>query len=83
MSLKPSAFRVLNLLRRQGARGLSPNEAHLLAGCDRLAARILELRAAGHEVMTLNERHPGGTHARYVLCERPAPTTGIQEPMTW
>ena len=34
-------------------------------GCHRLAARINELRIAGYSIKTVNEKHLGGTHARY------------------
>ena len=69
--MKPSAARILALLRRQGARGLSLNEARLLAGCDGLAARVLELRALGHDIDTRRETVRGATYARYVLREAP------------
>lgn len=41
-------------------------------GCFRLAARIADLRAAGHAIKTTNEKHEGGTHARYSLAVKEA-----------
>jgi hypothetical protein len=80
--MKPSTAKVYALLKVRGVDGVSPDEARRWAGCDRLAARVAELRAEGHEVMTVTERHPGGNHARYVLREpRAVPTRGVQE--TW
>ena len=77
--MKPSTLRVYALLKVRGVDGLSPDEARRWAACDRLAARVAELRAEGHEILTVTERHPGGTHARYVLRPpRPAPMRGVQ-----
>ena len=73
---------VLRLLRSKGADGLSAREARDQLGCDRLAARVCELRAEGHRVDTLRERSKAGaTFARYVIHEGPAfhPVTGVQE----
>ena len=69
--MKPSAAHVLDLLRRRGPAGVSPAEARLLAGCDRLAARVCELRQDGHVITTKPETCMGHTYARYVLHERP------------
>jgi hypothetical protein len=78
--MKPSTAKVYALLKVRGVDGVSPDEARRWAGCDRLAARVAELRADGHEVLTVTERHPGGNHARYVLREpRAVPTRGVQE----
>ena len=44
--LKPSALAVLELLRSR-PEGITPIEALRDAGCYRLSARLLELRAAG------------------------------------
>lgn len=78
--MKAQTRGVLDLLKRRGERGLSPNEAHLLLGVDRLAARVHELKAEGFDVVTTREHHHGeGTHARYVL-RRAAPVfSGLQE----
>ena len=69
--MKPSAALILDLLRRRGPSGVSPAEARLLAGCDRLAARVCELRAAGHDIRTGSETAHGATYARYRLHEAP------------
>jgi len=69
--VKPSSAHVLALLRQRGPAGVSPNEARLLAGCDRLAARVCELRAEGHDIRTGSETAHGATYARYRLHERP------------
>jgi len=80
--MKPSTAKVYALLKVRGVDGVSPDEARRWAGCDRLAARVAELRADGHEVMTLRETVRGSTYARYVLREpRAVPTRGVQE--TW
>ena len=50
---------------------MSPAEARLLAGCDRLAARVCELRAEGHDIRTGSETAHGATYARYRLIEAP------------
>lgn len=84
--MKAQTRLVLEYLRVRGVDGATPAEARAALACDRLAARVHELKAAGYEVMTLRERTPmGAIHARYVLRERPtfAPTTGQQESMTW
>jgi len=47
--------------------GLTPIEALRLFGCMRLAARVADLRAAGHDIVAHTEAHEGGTHARYRL----------------
>ena len=65
--MKPSAAAVLALLRQRGTAGLSPAEARLLAGCDRLAARVCELRAEGHDIRTGSETVGSATYARYRL----------------
>lgn len=78
--MKPSTVKVYALLRVRGVDGVSPDEARRWAGCDRLAARVAELRAEGHEVLTLRETRLGATYARYVLREpRPEPTRGVQQ----
>ena len=42
-------------------------DAFLKFGCNRLAARVLELRQAGHEVKTRNVSHRGKHYAEYRL----------------
>lgn len=69
--MKPSAALILALLRRRGPAGVSPAEARLLAGCDRLAARVCELRAEGYDIRTGSETCMGATYARYRLYEAP------------
>jgi hypothetical protein len=55
---------VLRYMR--GCGSITPRDAIGL-GVYRLAARVLELRAMGYRIYTINERHEGGHHARYVL----------------
>lgn len=73
--------RVLDLLREQGPNGITPLDALEVVGSFRLAARINDLRNAGHDIETITDRTPGGAKvARYVLHERrPGPMTGVQE----
>ena len=52
---------------REHPEGISAIEAMEKFGCMRLAARISDIRAAGHEIIAENESHQGGTHARYKL----------------
>lgn len=81
--MKPQTSRVLSELRWRGARGLSPNEARLLIGTDRLAARVAELREAGHVVTTTREHNLGdGTHARYRLVEEPVQLSVFDSPVS-
>lgn len=82
--MKPATASVLRLLRARGADGLTPAEARDQLACDRLAARVHELRAAGYRIEAVRERSPmGATFARYVLVERAAfrPVSGVQEGM--
>lgn len=79
--MKRQTRRVFDLLRLRGGDGVTPAEAREALACDRLAARVRELREVGYDVETIRERSPiGATFARYVLHEaRPAaPTTGEQ-----
>ena len=80
--MKASNAAALAYLRLRGADGASPAEARSAIACDRLAARVHELKAMGFDIRTIRERSPmGATYARYVLVERPrfAAVTGIQE----
>ena len=56
---------VLDHLKEHGH--ISPREA-MDFGCYRLAARIMDLRNLGIPIKTENEKHEGGTHARYYLA---------------
>jgi hypothetical protein len=70
--VKPSARQVLDYLRLRGADGATPAEARAALACDRLAARVYELKSYGYTIETLRERTPmGAVIARYVLVERP------------
>jgi hypothetical protein len=70
--VKPQTGATLVLLRVRGEDGLTPDQARRWAGTDRLAARVAELRAEGHDIETVRETVRGKTFARYVLRERPA-----------
>jgi hypothetical protein len=52
---------------RQGP--ITPLEALDRHGCFRLAARIVELRQAGHQVVTHMVKQDGKTFAQYVLTK--------------
>lgn len=74
--MKPQTGATLVLLRVRGKDGLTPDEARRWAGTDRLAARVAELRAEGHEIETRRETVRGKTFARYVIREpKPLPIT--------
>lgn len=82
--MKAQTRAVLDLLRLRGADGLTPAEAREAIACDRLAARVWELRHQhGIDVEDVRERSPmGATFARYYLRPTqtaPAPMTGTQE----
>ena len=81
--MKAQTAAVLQLLRSRGADGLTPAEARDALACDRLAARVWELRHLhGFDIEDVRERSEiGATFARYYLRERGAfrPVTGEQE----
>jgi len=85
--LKPGTRAVLELLTVAGPAGITSWDALRECGCFRLAARVAELRAAGHDITTTYETADDGTrYARYVLVPpQPVatPTTGIQESIAW
>lgn len=71
---------ILDMLKRASDAGVTPHEALREAGCFRLAARIGELRAQGHNIETKNYKTQGGAVvARYVL-KRPEPAL-VQMPL--
>lgn len=79
--MKAQTRQVLDLLRLRGADGLTPAEAREAIACDRLAARVWELRHQhGIDVDDVRERSPmGATYARYYLATPTfTPTTGEQ-----
>jgi hypothetical protein len=55
------------LLHLQRRESITPMRALSLFGCFRLAARIAELRAAGHTIMTSTELRGDKRFARYWL----------------
>jgi len=58
---------ILQMLRER-ENGVTPMDALLEAGSMRLAARISDLRAAGHDIHRLDYRTANGRRvARYVL----------------
>jgi len=68
LHMKPATAAVLNLLRARGADGLTEAEATSALACRRLAARVWELRAAGHRIDAIPERTPmGAVIRRYYL----------------
>ena len=61
---------VLRLLKLRGPVGLTPLEALREVGTFRLAARVYELRRAGHIIDQQRYTTPGGSRvARYVLVK--------------
>ncbi len=80
--MKPGTEAVLALLRARGD-GVTSLEA-LRAGCgSRLAARIAELRAEGHDIRSIYVTATDGQRVVRYRLERPAlrPLTGTQEAM--
>lgn len=81
--LKPSARRVLDLLRTVGSRGaVTAQLCQPDLGGARFGARILELRQAGFEIANVRERQGSD---RYTLADpadhrRPAPPIPLREP---
>ena len=61
---------ILDHMRRYG--GITPLQALTHYDCMRLAARINDLRADGHEIRTETVERNGKRWARYVLEERPS-----------
>jgi hypothetical protein len=60
------------LAHLQAHQSITPIEALELYGCFRLAARISDLREAGHQIETETVRGPNGKHwARYHLVTQP------------
>lgn len=59
---------------------LNDDEARTLFNCNRLGARIYELRLAGHNIGAHEEMNVGkpGTHARYFLMSDDAAPVGRQ-----
>lgn len=60
---------ILRHLRLNGS--ITPLEALQQYGCFRLAARISDLKAAGHPIATEMVVSNGKHHARYILDEQP------------
>ena len=59
--------RLLDLLRSQGEEGVTAMDALEIVGSFRLAARVFNLREAGHDIETRWETTPTGARcARYV-----------------
>lgn len=63
-------------LLRANPRGITALDALRAAGCFRLAARVADLRAEGHDIRTQMVATAGGKHvALYTLHERPVQLT--------
>jgi hypothetical protein len=68
--MKPSTAQVLALLREQGVDGVTPALALTEAGTMRLAARVAELRADGHDIVNIGWTTSSGKRVGlYVLRE--------------
>jgi hypothetical protein len=76
--VKPQTRDVLALLREQGVDGVTPALALTEVGTMRLAARIAELRAEGHDIINVGWTTARGAHvALYVLREERQLTLGV------
>lgn len=65
------------LAHLQSGKTLTPREARRLFLCDRLGARIFELRRAGHEIRSRLIHLPGsGKHVSQYWLEKPTPAHG-------
>ena len=82
MSVTLTQRGVILALLRLRPQGITPLEALDDLGCMRLAARIAELREAGHNIVTVNESANGKHYARYRLVP-PPPMTETQQRMMW
>jgi hypothetical protein len=79
--LSGQAQRILQLLVEGGS--LTPRDAMALhPPIYRLAARVKELREAFGDdaIVTVHERHDGGTHARYVWARSVEPQGSLFAP---
>ena len=56
-----------NILAHLQKRSITPLDAFTLYGCMRLAARIQDLKALGHNIVTTMEKKNGKKFARYTL----------------
>ena len=65
--MKGHAIEVLSILQRRKSRGITAMDALAEIGCMRLAARIYDLRMAGHDIETRIEEYGTSRIARYVL----------------
>lgn len=59
-----------NILAHLQKKSITPLDAFTLYGCMRLAARIQDLKAEGHDIITTIERSNGKKFARYTLLRR-------------
>ena len=59
-----------NILDHLQKKSITPLDAFTLYGCMRLAARIQDLKAEGHNIVTTIERSNGKKFARYTLLRR-------------
>jgi hypothetical protein len=80
VTANPQTRRILSLLRERRD-GVTPLDALNVVGSFRLAARIKELRDAGHDIRTEIETTDNGKRvARYILHE---PVAANQEALPW
>ena len=69
--MKPQSAEVLHLLRASGLNGVTQQDAIRFCQCYRLAARIADLRADGHAILSVQTIHDGKRFARYILEDAP------------
>lgn len=72
------------LAHLRAGKTINDDEARTLFNCNRLGARIYELRLAGHNIGAHEEMNVGkpGTHARYFLMSADAAPVGHQRQTT-
>jgi len=57
------------LAHLQKRKSITPLDAFTLYRCMRLAARIQDLRDAGHKILTRMEKNNGKKYARYIFIK--------------
>jgi len=61
---------ILQMLRKRTKKGVTAIDAIQQIGCLRLAARINDLRAMGHNIETIMIKNGSRKYAKYILHER-------------
>ena len=61
---------ILQMLRKRTKKGVTAIDAIQQIGCLRLAARINDLRAMGHNIETIMIKNGSRKYAKYILHEQ-------------